>query len=602
MISGLEKLKQLLHGFKAQKSGKLQSITNSILGASTMATTKRNSALELLKKMLHKSEDYEIDEGRGSPLEEEKTNRNQQKDRAKEKYSMEIENLEVQSQVSTFKSERTQLKNQNLKEEIDVNLFAGGSRKRARFQDAKEENTAEDPDFDSFRMSRSKRRSQNPSEYELMEQSPSSTTMVENSGFKMKLDPAKLEQLKKLTSNPAGLSVQQSKPEDSDLRSPRQFGTRRINSIIEEVNEEVVEPEDAPFSRSRGGKIDLNAISKFSGSRQNSSLLADDIDESKRAQDSQSPSHFINNFASRESFDSPQQRGQFKEDLKFIDINPQSSSTIFENAPGSSERSLKKSATMQIENQPQQTREILPFKSSKVKDNLEKKFEKFEQFLATRTRKSSRKTKLTVAIDLGQEEEPEERLVMSDSEAQKRLKIHKKYAENMSGTVGVKDFDFIAPLGKGGFGSVWLVRRKATNDIYALKVMKFHNKDPNFIESMVNENRIMMSLVGDYVVKGIFSFIHNRYYCVVMDLMVGGDFRKLLDENNAFYEEDAKFYAAELALAVDHIHKQKITHRDLKPENMLLDNKGHMKLADFGLSNKAETRQSVRPESHKVAI
>jgi Protein kinase domain len=195
----------------------------------------------------------------------------------------------------------------------------------------------------------------------------------------------------------------------------------------------------------------------------------------------------------------------------------------------------------------------------------------------------------------------DERLTMSDTEAENKKNIRERYDENHD-TIGVKDFVFLALLGKGGFGSVWLVKRKATSDLYALKVIKFNNSDPSFIETMVNENKILMSLVGDYVVKGIFSFVHDRYYCVVMDLMVGGDFRKLLDENNAFYEDDVKFYAAELICAVSHIHEQGITHRDLKPENMLLDNKGHLKLADFGLSNQAEPLDQQEEYLYKVDL
>lgn len=195
----------------------------------------------------------------------------------------------------------------------------------------------------------------------------------------------------------------------------------------------------------------------------------------------------------------------------------------------------------------------------------------------------------------------DERLTMSDTEAENKKTIRERYNENHE-SIGIKDFVFLALLGKGGFGSVWLVKRKATSDLYALKVIKFNNSDPSFIESMVNENKILMSLVGDYVVKGVFSFIHDRYYCVVMDLMVGGDFRKILDENTAFYEEDVKFYAAELINAVSHIHEQGITHRDLKPENMLLDNKGHLKLADFGLSNQAEPLEQQEECLYKVSL
>ena len=229
---------------------------------------------------------------------------------------------------------------------------------------------------------------------------------------------------------------------------------------------------------------------------------------------------------------------------------------------------------------------------SAMYDDLQTNFKKLDSFL------NSRKDDMNQSINnynicdnytiVNKCEKP----YMSDTEAENRRITRKRYQEKQE-SVGVHDFDFIAQLGKGAFGTVWLVKRKSTGDLYALKIIKFSNKDPTLIESLVNENQIMMSLVGDFAVKGIFSFIYKRYYCVVMELMVGGDFRKLLDENSAFYEEDAKFYAAELVLAVTHIHRQNITHRDLKPENMLLDNKGHLKLADFGLSNQLEDTQDI---------
>lgn len=221
-----------------------------------------------------------------------------------------------------------------------------------------------------------------------------------------------------------------------------------------------------------------------------------------------------------------------------------------------------------------------------VSDELQKKFKRFDYYL--NKKKNQNFSSLSKAkVDSLIQGNKEEKLYHSDTEAENRRRTRMRYQEKQD-NISVNEFDFIALLGQGGFGTVWLVKRRSTGDLYALKVIKFTNEDPAFIENLVNENQIMMSLVGDYVVKGIFSFVHKRSYCVVMELMVGGDFRKLLDEQSAFYEEDVKFYAAELALAVNHLHKQNITHRDLKPENMLLDNKGHLKLADFGLSNQVE--------------
>ena len=66
--------------------------------------------------------------------------------------------------------------------------------------------------------------------------------------------------------------------------------------------------------------------------------------------------------------------------------------------------------------------------------------------------------------------------------------------------------------------------------------------------------------------------------------MSRGDLKKQLDEVEVFNEKRAKFYAAEIALAVLFLHQRGILHRDLKLENVLVDNDGHCKIADFGLS------------------
>lgn len=66
--------------------------------------------------------------------------------------------------------------------------------------------------------------------------------------------------------------------------------------------------------------------------------------------------------------------------------------------------------------------------------------------------------------------------------------------------------------------------------------------------------------------------------------MSGGDLARVLEENIYLDEPVAKFYLAEILLAIEHLHNSEIIHRDLKPENIVLDSKGHIKLTDFGLS------------------
>ena len=150
----------------------------------------------------------------------------------------------------------------------------------------------------------------------------------------------------------------------------------------------------------------------------------------------------------------------------------------------------------------------------------------------------------------------------------------------------ISDFDIIKFLGKGAYGRVVLVKRRSTKDFYAMKLIKFSSDvDNKFIESLLNERDIMNKLHGDLVVNAYFSFVYKNYIIFIMEYMSGGDFANVLDQQ-IFLDEfsEARFYAAELVLAIEYLHNIKIVHRDLKPDNILMDKFGHLKLADFGLS------------------
>jgi serine/threonine protein kinase len=85
-------------------------------------------------------------------------------------------------------------------------------------------------------------------------------------------------------------------------------------------------------------------------------------------------------------------------------------------------------------------------------------------------------------------------------------------------------------------------------------------------------------------VKAPFSFTEKDSQIFVMEFMPGGDLRQLLNEEVYFEEEAARFYLAEMVMAIEHLHNFSIIHRDLKPENLVIDEEGHIKLTDFGLS------------------
>lgn len=152
--------------------------------------------------------------------------------------------------------------------------------------------------------------------------------------------------------------------------------------------------------------------------------------------------------------------------------------------------------------------------------------------------------------------------------------------------ISIEDFEFLKKLGKGAYGSVFLVRRKKTRDIYAMKVIQISNTlSKDEINKLQNE-RDIFSIVGSYYcVNAFFSFIYEKRFVVfVMEYMPGKDLKYLIEEYGCFEEDWAKYYMARLLNAIEYVHSKKILHRDIKPENILIDKEGYIKLADFGLS------------------
>lgn len=132
---------------------------------------------------------------------------------------------------------------------------------------------------------------------------------------------------------------------------------------------------------------------------------------------------------------------------------------------------------------------------------------------------------------------------------------------------------------------MFLVKKKISNDLFALKVIDCSKSNlDTYIETLKSERNVFEIISGDYVTKAYYSFTHGTYLCFLMEYMMGGDFGTILKMYTCLDEIIVKFYMAELVLAIEYLHENGIVHRDLKPENILLDENGHIKLADFGLS------------------
>ena len=175
------------------------------------------------------------------------------------------------------------------------------------------------------------------------------------------------------------------------------------------------------------------------------------------------------------------------------------------------------------------------------------------------------------------------RLVKSDSELVQVSRCD--VLQDPARTASLEDFEFLRKLGQGAYGVVFLVKRKRTNDYYAMKIIKYRKDiDEQFVKNVLNENEIFRIVEDKCVVTALFTFIHRQYICFVMEWMRGGDLKTILEENGCLDQDVVQFYAAELVLAIDYLHSKNIFHRDLKPDNILIDSKGHLKLTDFGLS------------------
>lgn len=163
----------------------------------------------------------------------------------------------------------------------------------------------------------------------------------------------------------------------------------------------------------------------------------------------------------------------------------------------------------------------------------------------------------------------------------------------VGGTIGLKDFDLLCVLGRGAFGKVIKVRKKDTKAIYAMKVLA---KDMLIKQKMVeytkSEKSILQQIDHPYIVHLRYAFQTPSKLYLVLDFLSGGELFFHLSKEVKFDVDRARFYTAELVLALGHLHEKDIIYRDLKPENVVLDGEGHIQMTDFGLAKSSISNQN----------
>ncbi len=155
--------------------------------------------------------------------------------------------------------------------------------------------------------------------------------------------------------------------------------------------------------------------------------------------------------------------------------------------------------------------------------------------------------------------------------------------------LGPSDFELMKVIGIGAFGKVIMVRVRKNNQVYAMKCISkklVHKK--NSIDSMKTERDIMARIDHPFLVNLKCAFQTESKLFLVMEFLAGGELFFHLSKQGLLKEDTAKFYMAEIVLALEHLHSLGIIHRDLKPENLLLGSDGHVRLTDFGLAKDTE--------------
>lgn len=159
----------------------------------------------------------------------------------------------------------------------------------------------------------------------------------------------------------------------------------------------------------------------------------------------------------------------------------------------------------------------------------------------------------------------------------------------------IEDFDIVRVVGVGGSGRVIQAYHKPMGQMRAVKVMSKARlfQQEQRLQRVITEKRILARLRHPFVVSLHWAFQTSTHLFLVLDFCGGGELFFHMLSRGRFEERDAMFYFCEILLGLEYLHSQQVLYRDLKPENCLLDDDGHIRLTDFGLSKDNLTQSAL---------
>ena len=169
-------------------------------------------------------------------------------------------------------------------------------------------------------------------------------------------------------------------------------------------------------------------------------------------------------------------------------------------------------------------------------------------------------------------------------------------ADGKEAKVRPEDFLLEVEIGQGAFGKVTMVIHVPSKKRYAMKAISkkvLRKKKISQREWRLERDVLVKIEPHPYIVELVCAFQTLTHFYLVMTYLPGGELFEFLRSRGAFADDVAAFYAAEVTLALEHLHASGVIHRDLKPENLLMDSQGHVVVTDFGLAKIFESHDDV---------